>query len=371
VEFLDIDGRRWYFHRAAANLFLINLQARAIKAGEHPSSTLCPYRVEDVQNVLANYDQTRQTLNTPRTWRVTYMLSVKAGAVSPGETIRAWLPFPHAGSRQTDIRLISTDPPRYILSNTNDAIASVYLEQPALSGAPTPFKIVFEYTSHAFYEPIDPTRVAPVSTNDPAPVAFMGEQPPHIVFSDEIKRLSQDIVGAESNPYLKARRIFQWVVEHVPWASAREYSTLASLPHYALNCGHGDCGIETMTFMTLCRFNGIPARWESGWITGPEKNMHDWCQIYLAPYGWMPVDVYYGLVQSEDDHQKWFYLGGIDGARFVVNTDHSQPLFPAKIFFRSEIVDFQRGEAEWSGGNLYFNQWNWNFKVEEIGQSRQ
>jgi hypothetical protein len=94
--------------------------------------------------------------------------------------------------------------------------------------------------------------------------------------------------------------------------------------------------------------------------------------MYLAPYGWMPVDVYYGLVHSEQEREKWFYLGGMDGARFVVNTDYAQPLYPAKMFFRSEIVDFQRGEAEWRGGNLYFNQWNWNFKVEEIpprGQS--
>ncbi len=34
---------------------------------------------------------------------------------------------------------------------------------------------------------------------------------------------------------------------------------------------------------------------------------------------------------------------------------------PPKKFFRSETVDLQRGEAEWSGGNLYFNQWDYDF----------
>jgi hypothetical protein len=29
-------------------------------------------------------------------------------------------------------------------------------------------------------------------------------------------------------------------------------------------------------------------------------------------------------------------------------------------------VDFQRGEVEWRGDNLYFNQWSWDFNVEEI-----
>jgi transglutaminase-like putative cysteine protease len=368
VEFLDIDGRRVYFHRAADNLFLVNAGAREVKIKDHPDAIPrpLPYRQQDVQNVIANYNKTGERLNTPRTWRDTYVLSVKAGVVPPGEIIRAWLPFPHAGNRQTDIRLISSDPPRYLLSNTNDAIASIYLEKPALSGQPTPFKIVFEYTSTAFCQRIDPTLVVPASTNDPALLPFLSEQPSHIVFSGEIRNLSRDIIGTETNPYLKARRIFQWVSDHVIWASAREYSTLDNLPHYALGCGHGDCGIESMTFMTLCRFNGIPARWESGWITGPEKDMHDWCEIYLAPYGWMPVDVTYGLVHSENDQEKWFYLGGMESARFVVNTDYSQPLYPAKMFFRSEIVDFQRGEVEWRGGNLYFDQWNWHFDKEEI-----
>jgi transglutaminase-like putative cysteine protease len=368
VEFLEIDGARWYFHRAADNLFLINPEARALKVRDHPGFAGSPplYRLEDVQKVLSNFGKTGERFSAPKTWRITYVLRVKPGAVPPGEIIRAWLPFPHAGNRQTDIRLISADPPRCILSNTNEAIASVYLEKPALSGQPTPFKIVFEYTSGAFCEPVDPARVTPVPTNDPALAPFLAAQPPHLVFSGEIKNLSRDIVGAETNPCLKARRIFQWVVQHVPWASAREYSTLDCLPHYALSQGHGDCGIETMTFMTLCRYNGIPARWESGWVTGPQKDMHDWCEIYLAPYGWMPADVTYGLVHSEQDLEKWFYLGGIDAARLVVNTDYAQPLYPAKMFFRSELVDFQRGEVEWRGGNLYFNQWNYDFNVEEI-----
>jgi Transglutaminase-like superfamily len=367
LEFKVIDGKRWYFDRAAKNLFLINPEAKALKAKLHPDARAQPlYRVADVRNVLANYDKTGQRLNSPRTWRVTYSLSVKPGAVPPGETIRAWLPFPHAGIRQTNIRLISSDPPHYILSDTNAALASVYVEKPAATNGPTVFTIAFECTCDAFYHPIDPASVRPVPTNDPALAHFMGEEPPQIVFSDDIRKLSQEIVGDETNPYLKARRIFAWVNQHIPWASAREYSTIECLPQYALACRHGDCGIKTMTFMTLCRYNGIPARWETGWTTDPVKDMHDWCEIYLAPYGWVPADVTYGLVNRSDERVKWFFLGGIDAGRFYVNTDYGQPLWPAKTFFRSEIVDFQRGEVEWRGGNLYFNQWNWNYNVEEI-----
>jgi hypothetical protein len=47
-----------------------------------------------------------------------------------------------------------------------------------------------------------------------------------------------------------------------------------------------------------------------------------------------------------------------------VNSDFSQPLFPYKIYPPSDNVDFQRGELEWRGGNLYYNQWNWNIEVK-------
>ena len=367
IEFLDVDGTRRYFDYAANNLFRLSAEARALKAPGHPKAAPPVwYRPNEIRNILSNYDKTGGPLTAPRTWRCEYQLSVKPDAVPAGETVRAWLPFPHVLNRQIHIRLISSDPPQFIPSNPDAALASVYLEKRAVAGQPTEFKIVFECTCDAFYWPIDPARVQPATANDPALVPFSGEEPPHIVFSDDVRKLSQQIVGDETNDWLKARRIFQWVSDHVHWASAREYSTMDCLPEYALHCGHGDCGIQTMTFMTLCRLNGIPAHWETGWVTGPDQDMHDWCEIYIAPYGWIPADASFGMVKSENEREKWFYLGGIDNSRFAVNTDYAQPLYPAKTFFRSEIVDFQRGEVEWRGGNLYFNQWTWNFDSKEI-----
>jgi len=35
-----------------------------------------------------------------------------------------------------------------------------------------------------------------------------------------------------------------------------------------------------------------------------------------------------------------------------------------KKFLRSEPYDFQRGEVEWKGGNLYFDKWDYDMKIE-------
>jgi len=196
---------------------------------------------------------------------------------------------------------------------------------------------------------------------------YLAERPPHIVFSEDLKSLSKKLVRNETNPYFIARKIFKWINDNIPWASAREYSTFSNISDYVYQNRHCDCGMHEIFFMTLCRMNGIPTKWQSGWTTKPGGGgMHDWGEIYFEPYGWLPVDADIGLVASQHEDEKWFFIGGMDAYRLIVNDDYSQHLYPAKIHFRSETIDFQRGEVEWEGGNLYFDQWDWDYKVESL-----
>ncbi|MFA6025342.1 MAG: transglutaminase-like domain-containing protein, partial [Ignavibacteriaceae bacterium] len=182
--------------------------------------------------------------------------------------------------------------------------------------------------------------------------------------TNEIKALSAKIIGDETKPLEKVKKIFSWIDENIPWASALEYSTIPNISKYCLENRHGDCGIKTLLFITLCRYNGIPAKWQSGWMLHPvEVNLHDWCEIFIQPFGWVPVDQSFGLINSENEKEKYFYIGNTDPYHLIINDDYSQPLFPVKIFPRSETVDFQRGEVEWRGGNLYFDKWNYDMVV--------
>ena len=173
------------------------------------------------------------------------------------------------------------------------------------------------------------------------------------------------MVGNETDPRQKVRKLFEWINVTFPWAGAREYATLKNIPQYVLDNRHGDCGQVTLLFMTLARYNGIPARWESGFQLQPGNlNMHDWGEFYIEGTGWIPIDQSYGInAFADDDDVKYFYANGIDVYRWIVNSDFSQPLFPNKIFLRSDDVDFQRGELEWRGGNIYYNKWKWDFEV--------
>jgi hypothetical protein len=95
-----------------------------------------------------------------------------------------------------------------------------------------------------------------------------------------------------------------------------------------------------------------------------EVNLHDWCEVYYGGVGWVPLDMSFNLQKSDNIHEKEFYITGIDAYRLIINDAIGTQLVPKKKFPRSEPYDFQRGEVEWRGGNLYFNKWNYNMKVE-------
>lgn len=369
LEYMIIDGQKKYFNPAAHNLFLINKEAKKIKQEkEKPKKPELYNRVEGAREIIELAKEEGCKYVRPTRVRIKYSLSVNKDAVPEGEIIRCWLPFPREKmNRQTDIKPISAFPERYILSDNRDHLQrTIYFEAPAVKGQKTTFKVIFEYTGYAFYNKINPEEVKPVQLNEELK-PFIQERPPHIVFTEELKELSKKIVDQETNPYKIAQKIFKWIHDNIPWASARDYSTIRNISKYCYQNMHGDCGIQTILFMTLCRINGIPTKWQSGWTTTPGRaGMHDWGEIYFEPYGWLPVDATYGLLDSKDDDMKWFYLGNMENYRLIVNDDYTQPLYPAKIYPRSDTVDFQRGEVEWEGGNLFFDQWDYNYEVEFI-----
>jgi transglutaminase-like putative cysteine protease len=215
---------------------------------------------------------------------------------------------------------------------------------------------------------VDPSRVTPVVSR-PDLEPYLREEPPHIRFTPELRALSAQVIGSEKNPVMIARKLFAWMDGNIPWASAREYSTIPSLSEYAFMNRHGDCGIQVTLFITLLRMNGIPARWQSGWEFRPPSNsMHDWGMLYFEPYGWLPMDATYGLRKADNDAMKYFYVNGMDSYRLIFNDATGQPFYPVKIHPRSETIDSQRGEVEWRGGNLYFDKWDWDLEWKVLSE---
>ena len=70
-------------------------------------------------------------------------------------------------------------------------------------------------------------------------------------------------------------------------------------------------------------------------------------------------------MKSDKKEVRDFYKSALDQYRLVINDSIGEPFFIPKKYFRSEPVDLQKGEIEWNGGNLYFDQWTFEITCEK------
>lgn len=372
VQSRFIDGRLIYFNREPANIFRFCGDAKGRRSPVVEDTT---WKLEDhLAQVIAEAKTTGRRQVLPVRHRVHFSLTVPGDApgMKPGAIVRVWLPFPQEYRQQEDVRLISTSPGNPVIAPaavgeyplSGAAQRTLYLEQKVSeSNKPLVVDEVFVFTSSAWYPLLEDAQARPLPADWKG--GSLTERPPHIVFTPGLRKTVEQIVGSETNPLVKARKIFHWINANIAYNAEMEYSTIPSLSGKAFTSRRGDCGVQTMLFITMCRCAGIPARWQSGWETKRAGwDMHDWCEIYIDPWGWLPCDPSYGLRKSDDPAIREFYLGHQDSYRMIVNRDYGAPLQPAKQSLRSEPLDFQRGEVEIDGKNLYFPHWDYDVKFE-------
>jgi len=376
ARFRMIDGQKLFFRREPQNIFLFSGPAkqRRAKAGNAPVESKWKL-TQHLQAIVTEAERTGADELEPVRHQVTHIITVHANApgVKAGSLLRVWFPYPQEYRQQRDVKFISASPqptliaPSAIEGNPVAAGAqrTVYFEQRVTDPAqPLEFRLKFEYNSYAYYPRLDPAKTQPLPANWKD--AYLGERLPHLAFTPEIRRQTAQIVGAETNPLTKALKIFRWVSANVPWNAEDEYGIIPSLAVKGFTARRGDCGVQNSVFVTMCRIAGIPARWQSGFETKPQENwgMHDWAEIYVAPWGWLPADASYGVQDSKDPRIADFYCGHQDSYRMIVNLDWGRDLIPPKQDLRSEPADFQRGEVEVDGKNLYFDQWDYQMEIQ-------
>jgi transglutaminase-like putative cysteine protease len=369
VQFRVIDGQVCYFRREPSNIFRFCDEAKKRRDQNTAGSTEKPKFVltEHLADVIKAVESSGKTQVLPIRHRITYTLAVEPNrpGANRGSQVRCWLPYPQQYRQQKNIRLISTMPSEHAIAPDDAPQRTIYLEQRIDDPSkPLKFEAVYEYDSYAYYPQLSDANARPLPANWTGP--DLAERPPHIVFTPELNKAVEQIIGSETNPLARARKIFHWIDANIRYHAEEEYCVIPGFSQAALSRRRGDCGIQSMLFITMCRRAGIPARWQSGWETKPvDWNMHDWVEFYVEPWGWLPADPSYGLQKSDDPKIREFYFGHQDSYRMIVNRDYGNPLVPEKQSLRSEPADFQRGEVEIDGRNLYFDEWDYDFKFEQ------
>ena len=365
LEYKIIDGEKKYFNRAASNLKLrLKQQSDSLNNDKNSIDAFSQFKVNYLSNLLSS-QRIDSKPYAPQSYEINYTLTLKPNVVPEGEIIRCWLPWPKENHRrQTNVKFISCNATTYQIANSKYAHRSIYLEQISVQNKPTVFNIKFSYTSLAQNFYVSDIAILPYNKSSLLYKTYTREQRPHIIFNCRIQKLTDAIVGDEQNPLKIVGKIYDYICKNTIWSGAQEYSIMPCIPNYVIDHRKGDCGMQTLLFMSMARYKGIPVRWQSGWMMHPnEVNLHDWCEVYYEGTGWVPLDMSFQYMNSNEKRIKDFYITGIDAYRMIVNDDIAAKLVPQKKYLRSEPFDFQRGELEWNGGNIYFDQWDYHMDV--------
>ena len=297
-----------------------------------------------------------------------YLIHVKTGiklkdkCFKLGETIRVHLPIPRMAQQIKNINIINTSHEPKIISPINHPQRTIYFEE-AVKGEDE-FTVEYSYESHIKYNILSPEKVS-----DNQPTFYTEEWLPHIRFTPFLVELAKEIVGNETNPLIKARKIYDYITKNVQYSFVRQYAAITSIAEYAAYNLKGDCGIQAILFITLCRIVGIPARWQSGLVVNPNRiGCHDWAEFYIEPFGWIFADASFGGGGlRKGDEKKWnYYFGNLDPFRMVANSEFHYDFYPKKNFLRDDPYDNQTGEIECLDRAVFRNEYELIQEIIEV-----
>jgi len=199
--------------------------------------------------------------------------------------VRVWvaLPINHRG-QVVEIGEIHPEP-EVVVEDPLDGNRIICWRQTDLKdGEEVYFYYDFAFAGEEVNVDVDPSKIEPYDEASPDYQRYMQSEP-WIEVTDGIVARAGEIVGDETNPYVKAKMIFDWVVNNVRY----EFPDLESRgAAKAFPRRSGDCGEFSAVYCALCRAAGVPARTVTAkWLTG---GGHQWAEVLLPPYGWVPAD---------------------------------------------------------------------------------
>ncbi|NIO49666.1 MAG: hypothetical protein GTN73_09570 [Candidatus Aminicenantes bacterium] len=137
-----------------------------------------------------------------------------------------------------------------------------------------------------------------------------------------IKNLAQKIAGKEKNPYWIARRIYDFLGNHLTY-NLKPLGGWNPAPT-VLKRGTASCSEYSYSMIALCRTLGVPIRYvgavsRRGDDASYDDVYHRWTEVYLPPYGWIPFDANKG--DTNLPGRKVLGIGNV-AARYIITTEN-------------------------------------------------
>ncbi len=358
IDFIYVKGEKRYFVRFHRSLAKQPDVMPRTENGLHQENAWLDPMIAEI----------REKASLTRRITLKTSVYVDADAFVPGEYL-VHLPFPAGAAQQSGIELLAGDPDG-IGSETAQARTAWWRRR---LDAPQTFCLTYRYVSCIRYaDPLHaPAPETPLYPGALPPCAEdLAESGAYLRFTPYLRDLAARLTAGETDPAKKAWRIYEFVTTEIAYSFMRDYFQIDGLNEYCALNGRGDCGLQALLFIVLCRISGIPARWQSGLsISEDYVGSHDWAQFWLPGWGWLFADPSFGgsayRCGAQVRHE--FYFGNIDPMRMAANRAFQASLEPEMHALRVDPYDNQSGEVERIGAEKPFTMRQLDGDADLIG----
>jgi transglutaminase-like putative cysteine protease len=163
---------------------------------------------------------------------------------------------------------------------------------------------------------LDPEKVTGLDTIPPELLeTYTTDEEKYRLDSSVMQQAARAAGRGAATPYWIARNVHDFVARRLSYSNDGQWDDAETV--YLRRSG--SCSEYSFLFVALSRANGLPARYVAG--TRQRKEgvyedilFHRWAEVYLPPYGWVPVDV---LHDDRMGGPQYDYFGGISDERFA------------------------------------------------------
>jgi transglutaminase-like putative cysteine protease len=294
--------------------------------------------------------------SNPRVYNVDYSFEMvpDLNNIDRAKDLKVWIPIPREWDSQKAVKIISVQPEphaRYVdLEYGNPMLFWDFGKM----AEQTTYKvdIKFRLESYDIDVEVDPERVGSYDKTSKE-YALYTRSTHTISITPKIRELAREAVGDETNPYLQAKRIVEFVMKKVnfrvlDFERGRGIKCLLDYPVIDEKTGEeyyeGCCTQFTALMVALCRAVGIPARsvseylgW-SPWVKRDDLNAnypfetklspeglaatqfyaglasHMWGEFFIPNYGWIKADSTIGTLETigHKSNRQWIMYKGRD-----------------------------------------------------------
>lgn len=286
--------------------------------------------LDEINTVIES--SSKITYRNPRVYNVDYSfeLFLDSAKIDRAKDLKLWIPIPRNWDSQKGVKIISVQPPPHAEYEDPEHGNRMFFWDFGKEPEKSSYKvdITFLLESYEVQAEVHPELVGQYDKSNKQ-YALYTRSSHTVTITPMIRKMAQEAVGDEKNPYLQAKQIFEFVgkkmrYEIIDFERGRGVKCLLDYPVMDEETGEehykGSCNQYSVFFVAMCRAVGIPARSVSGfigwqpWIKEEDSRAiykfetklspdglagvqhygaqfaHMWSEFYIPNYGWIPID---------------------------------------------------------------------------------